>query len=30
VLALNNTLRAVVAERETLERQWLSVAEVIG
>jgi ATPase subunit of ABC transporter with duplicated ATPase domains len=30
VLALNNTLRAIVDERETLELQWLSVAEIIG
>jgi len=30
VLALNTTLRAVVDERETLELEWLSVAEVIG
>jgi hypothetical protein len=30
VLALNNTLRAIVDERETLELEWLSVAETIG
>jgi ABC-type multidrug transport system ATPase subunit len=30
VLELNNTLRAIVEERETLEREWLSVAEIIG
>ncbi|HEY5248125.1 MAG TPA: ATP-binding cassette domain-containing protein, partial [Dermatophilaceae bacterium] len=30
VLALNNTLRAIVEDRETLELEWLSVAEVIG
>jgi len=30
VLALNNTLRAIVEERETLELEWLSVAEIIG
>ena len=30
VLALNNTLRAIVDERETLELEWLSVAEIIG
>jgi ABC transport system ATP-binding/permease protein len=30
VLALNNTLRTIVEERETLEREWLSVAEIIG
>jgi ABC transport system ATP-binding/permease protein len=30
VLALNNALRALVDERETLELQWLSVAEIIG
>jgi ATP-binding cassette subfamily F protein uup len=30
VLALNDTLRAVVDEREALELQWLSVAEIIG
>jgi hypothetical protein len=29
VLALNTTLRSVVEERETLELEWLSVAEVI-
>jgi ABC transport system ATP-binding/permease protein len=30
VLALNDTLRAIVDERETLELEWLSVAEIIG
>jgi ABC transport system ATP-binding/permease protein len=30
VLALNDTLRAVVDEREALELEWLSVAEIIG
>jgi ATP-binding cassette subfamily F protein uup len=30
VLALNNTLRAILDERETLELEWLSVAEIIG
>jgi ATP-binding cassette subfamily F protein uup len=30
VLTLNNGLRAIVVEREALEREWLSVAEVIG
>jgi ATPase subunit of ABC transporter with duplicated ATPase domains len=30
VLALNNTLRALLDERETLELEWLSVAEIIG
>jgi len=30
VLALNNTLRAILDERETLELQWLSVAEIVG
>ncbi len=30
VLALNDTLRAIVDERETLELEWLSVAEVVG
>jgi predicted nucleic acid-binding Zn-ribbon protein len=30
VLALNDTLRAIVDERETLEREWLAVAEIIG
>jgi len=30
VLALNDKLRAVVDERETLELEWLSVAEVVG
>ncbi len=30
VLALNNALRAIVDERETLELEWLSVAEIIG
>ncbi|MEP7191781.1 MAG: ABC-F family ATP-binding cassette domain-containing protein [Actinomycetota bacterium] len=30
VLALNDTLRAVVDEREMLELEWLSVAEIIG
>jgi ABC transport system ATP-binding/permease protein len=29
VLALNDTLRAIVDERETLELEWLSVAEII-
>jgi ATP-binding cassette subfamily F protein uup len=29
VLALNNTLRAIVDEREKLEMEWLSVAEAI-
>ena len=30
VLALNDVLRAIVDERETLELEWLSVAEIIG
>jgi ATPase subunit of ABC transporter with duplicated ATPase domains len=30
VLTLNNTLRAIVEDRETLELEWLSVAEIIG
>jgi ATPase subunit of ABC transporter with duplicated ATPase domains len=30
VLGLNNKLRAIVDERETLELEWLSVAEIIG
>jgi ATP-binding cassette subfamily F protein uup len=30
VLDLNTSLRAIVAEREALERQWLCVAEIIG
>jgi ATPase subunit of ABC transporter with duplicated ATPase domains len=30
VLTLNNSLRAIVDERETLELEWLSVAEIIG
>ena len=30
VLALNNNLRAILDERETLELEWLSVAETIG
>jgi len=30
VLTLNTALRAIVDERETLEREWLSVAEIIG
>ena len=30
VLELNTSLRAIVAERETLEREWLCVAEIIG
>ena len=30
VLALNDTLRAITEERETLELEWLSVAEIIG
>lgn len=30
VLTLNDALRAIVAERETLELEWLSVAEIIG
>ncbi|MEO8557072.1 MAG: ABC-F family ATP-binding cassette domain-containing protein [Actinomycetota bacterium] len=30
VLALNDTLRAIVDEREALELEWLSVAEVVG
>ena len=30
VLRLNDTLRAIVDERETLELEWLSVAEIIG
>jgi ATP-binding cassette subfamily F protein uup len=30
VLELNTTLRAIVDERETLELEWLSVAELIG
>ena len=29
-LALNDKLRAIVDERETLELEWLSVAEVVG
>jgi ATP-binding cassette subfamily F protein uup len=30
VLELNTSLRAIVAEREALEREWLCVAEIIG
>jgi len=30
VLTLNNALRAIVDARETLELEWLSVAEIIG
>jgi ATPase subunit of ABC transporter with duplicated ATPase domains len=30
ILTLNDALRAVVEERETLELEWLSVAEIIG
>jgi ABC-type multidrug transport system ATPase subunit len=30
VLALNHKLRAIVDERETLELEWLAVAEIIG
>jgi precorrin-2 methylase len=30
VLTLNTALRAIVDERETLELEWLSVAEIIG
>ncbi len=30
VLALNDTLRAIVDQREALELEWLSVAEVVG
>ena len=30
VLELNTSLRDIVAERETLEREWLCVAEIIG
>ena len=30
VLGLNDTLRAIVDERETLELEWLSVAEIVG
>ena len=30
VLRLNDTLRGIVDERETLELEWLSVAEVVG
>jgi len=30
VLGLNDTLRALVDEREALELEWLSVAEIIG
>ena len=30
VLALNNTLRTILDQRETLELEWLSVAEIIG
>jgi ABC transport system ATP-binding/permease protein len=30
VLGLNDKLRAIVDERETLELEWLSVAEIIG
>jgi len=30
VLALDDTLRAIAEERESLELEWLSVAEVIG
>ena len=30
VLKLNDQLRAIVDERETLELEWLSVAEIIG
>ena len=30
ILTLNDALRAIVDERETLEMEWLSVAEIIG
>ena len=30
VLGLNDKLRAIIDERETLELEWLSVAEVVG
>jgi ABC transport system ATP-binding/permease protein len=30
VLRLNDTLRAIIDERETLELEWLSVAEIVG
>jgi ATPase subunit of ABC transporter with duplicated ATPase domains len=30
ILTLNDALRAIVDERETLELEWLSVAEIIG
>ncbi len=30
VLALNTALRAIVDERESLELEWLSVAEIVG
>ncbi|MHB8275683.1 MAG: ABC-F family ATP-binding cassette domain-containing protein [Dermatophilaceae bacterium] len=30
VLGLNDKLRAIVDERETLELEWLSVAEIVG
>jgi len=30
VLGLNDTLRAIVDDRETLELEWLSLAEMIG
>jgi len=30
VLALNDKLRDIVDQRETLELEWLSVAEIIG
>jgi len=30
VLGLNDSLRAIVDERETLELEWLKVAEIAG
>jgi len=30
VLGLNDTLRGIVNERESLELEWLSVAETVG
>ena len=30
VLELNDKLRAVVDERETLEMEWLTLAEIVG
>jgi ATP-binding cassette subfamily F protein uup len=30
VLSLNDKLRAIIDERETLELEWLSVAEIVG